>query len=72
LIHLFHCFTSALKPTAWESFDCCLSHFRTWSKHHLQLLNVLERILRPSCELLYLTNTSHCKQETFLYEYRWH
>jgi hypothetical protein len=37
--------------------------------HHLQLSNVLERISRPSCELLYQTNTSHRKQETFLYEY---
>jgi hypothetical protein len=28
-----------------------------------------ERISRPSCEPLYATNTSHDKQETFLYEY---
>jgi hypothetical protein len=26
------------------------------------------RISRPSCELLYATNTSHGKQETFIYE----
>jgi hypothetical protein len=31
LIHLSRRFTSASKPTAWKSFDCCLSHFRTWS-----------------------------------------
>jgi hypothetical protein len=37
--------------------------------HHLRLSKVLERISRPSCESLYATNTSHHKQETFLYEY---
>jgi hypothetical protein len=37
--------------------------------HQLRLSNVLEGISRPSCELLYATNTSHRKQETFLYEY---
>jgi hypothetical protein len=31
-----------------------------------------ERISRPSCEPLYATNTSHRKQETFLYEYPLH
>jgi hypothetical protein len=31
--------------------------------------NVLQRISRPRCEPLYATNTSHRKQETFLYEY---
>jgi hypothetical protein len=31
LMHLSHCFTSVLKPTAQKPFDCCLSHFRTWS-----------------------------------------
>jgi hypothetical protein len=31
LIHLSHCFTSASKPAAHESFDCCLGYFRTWS-----------------------------------------
>jgi hypothetical protein len=38
-------------------------------RHHLWISNVLERVSRPSCELLYATNTSHRKQETFLYEY---
>jgi hypothetical protein len=37
--------------------------------HHLRLSNILERISRPSYEPLYATNTSHRKQETFLYEY---
>jgi hypothetical protein len=37
--------------------------------HHLRLSNILERISRPSCQLLYVTNTSHHKQEIFLYEY---
>jgi hypothetical protein len=35
-------------------------------------LNVHERISRLSCEPLYATNTSHRKQETFLYEYSLH
>jgi hypothetical protein len=34
--------------------------------HHLPLSNVLEKISRPTCELLYATNTSHHTQETFL------
>jgi hypothetical protein len=37
--------------------------------HYLRHSNVLERISRPSCESFYATNTTHCKQETFLYEY---
>jgi hypothetical protein len=36
---------------------------------HFRLSNVLERIYRPSCESLYTTDTSHRKQEVFLYEY---
>jgi hypothetical protein len=39
---------------------------------HLRLSNVSERISRPNCEPLYATNTSHIKQETFLYEYPFH
>jgi hypothetical protein len=31
LIHLPHRITSASKPAAYKSFDCCLSHFRTCS-----------------------------------------
>jgi hypothetical protein len=41
-------------------------------RHHLQLLNILERISRPSYELLYATNTSHRKQNAFHYEYPMH
>jgi hypothetical protein len=41
-------------------------------RHQLRLSNVPERISQPSCELLYTTNTSHHKQETFLYEYPLH
>jgi hypothetical protein len=37
--------------------------------HHLRLSNVPERTSRPNCELLYTTNTSHPKQEIFLYKY---
>jgi hypothetical protein len=36
--------------------------------HHLWLSNVLERISWPSCEPLYTTDTSHRKQEIFLYK----
>jgi hypothetical protein len=36
------------------------------------LSNVLERISCASCEPLHATNTSHRKQETFLYEYPFH
>jgi hypothetical protein len=36
--------------------------------HHLQLANI-EGISQPSCETFYTTNTSHHKQETYLYEY---
>jgi hypothetical protein len=28
----------------------------------------LDRISQPSCEPFYAINTSHCKQETFIYE----
>jgi hypothetical protein len=40
--------------------------------HHLRLSNVLERISRPSFVPLYGTNTSHRKQEIFIYEYPLH
>jgi hypothetical protein len=40
--------------------------------HHLQLSNVLERISPPSCKPLYVTETSHCEQETFIYECPFH
>jgi hypothetical protein len=43
----------------------------TWSNIICDL-NVLERISQPSCEPLYALNTSHYKQETFLYEYLLH
>jgi hypothetical protein len=31
LMHLSHHFSSASKPAACKPFQCCLSHFRTWS-----------------------------------------
>jgi hypothetical protein len=40
--------------------------------HHLRLSNVIERISQPSCESFYATDTSHRKQEIFLYEYPLH
>jgi hypothetical protein len=77
LVQLLHCIAlsscqleSTLPPTA----QLLLS--QSWQGHvvgpHLWLSNFLERISRPSCELLYATNTSHCKQETFIYKYLLH
>jgi hypothetical protein len=37
-------------------------------RHHLRLTNIFERISRPSCEPLYMTNAFHHKQETFPFE----
>jgi hypothetical protein len=37
--------------------------------HYLRLPNIIEGISNPSCELLYWTNTSHCKQEIFICYY---
>jgi hypothetical protein len=63
---------SASKPAAQKSF-CLLSRPLPHPVgHHLRLSNVLERISRPSCTPLYATNTSHHKQETFIYEYPLH
>jgi hypothetical protein len=69
LIHLSYRFTSAPKPTVQKSLHCCLSHFRP----SVSSSATFEGPSRPSCEPLYATNTSHRKQETFLYGYplRW-
>jgi hypothetical protein len=37
-----------------------------------RLSNVLERNYRPTCELLYGTNTSNRKLEPFIYKYHLH
>jgi hypothetical protein len=63
-IHLSHRFTSASKPAAQKSLDCCLSHFRT----SVSTSSSAKR-LPPTCESLYATKTYNSKQETFLYEY---
>jgi hypothetical protein len=60
-----HRFTSASKPAAQKSFVCCLSHFRT----SVSTSSLSPQCLPPSCEPLYATNTSHRKEERFLYEY---
>jgi hypothetical protein len=57
LIHLFHRFTSASKTTAWKSFWLPSQPLSPLVGHHLRLSNVLERISRPSCELLYVYDT---------------
>jgi hypothetical protein len=68
LIHFSHRFTSALKPAAWKSFGCCLSHFRT----SVSASTSSVKRLPPSCEQTYATDTSQHKQETFLYEHSLH
>jgi hypothetical protein len=65
LIHLAHRFTSASKPAAYESFGCCLSHFRT----SVSTYSSSVKGLPPNCGPLYATNTSQRKQKTFLYKY---
>jgi hypothetical protein len=71
LILLSHRFTSASKPAALKSFDCCFSHFRISVSTASSATNC--QVSRPSCEPLYATNTFHLKQKTFIYEYhlRW-
>jgi hypothetical protein len=59
--------TSVLKPTEYKSFDFYVNHFRT-SDFYL----FISEISATKVELLYATNTSHRKQETFLYEYPLH
>jgi hypothetical protein len=46
----------------------CLSHFRST----IPTSSSSAKRSPPSCEPLYSTNTSHRKQETFLYEYPLH
>jgi hypothetical protein len=76
LMQLLHClslsfcqFESTLPPAA--QLLLLRSQQGDLVRHHLWLSNALERLSWDSCELLYLTNTSHCK-ETFLYEYPLH
>jgi hypothetical protein len=66
--YLSHHFTSASKPAALKSFDCYLSHFRT----SVATSSSVAKSLPTSCEPLYATDTSHRKQQTFLYEYSLH
>jgi hypothetical protein len=63
---LSHRFTSVSKPTTQKSFECCLSHFCIWSGINCCFRMSL-RISQPSSETPYMTNTSHCKQDTFFF-----
>jgi hypothetical protein len=45
--HMSHCFTSASKPAALKSFDCCLSHFRACSGIICDLPTSLREFLEP-------------------------
>jgi hypothetical protein len=47
LIHLSHRFTSALKPTAQKSFDCCLGYFCTWLSIICSFQTSLREFLEP-------------------------
>jgi hypothetical protein len=71
LIHFSHRLTSASKPAA-EKFLTVVSVTSAPPFPHFRLSNVLERIYRTNCDSLYTTDTSHLKQETFLYENHFH
>jgi hypothetical protein len=66
MIRLSHRFFSASKPAAKKSFHHCLSHF------HTSVSTSLSSVSWPSCEPLYVTDTSHRKQKILLYEYQLH
>jgi hypothetical protein len=67
VIHFSHRSTSASKNAAWwKSCDCYLSHFRASVSTSA---SSVKQLPPPSCEPLYATNTSHRKQEIFLYQY---
>jgi hypothetical protein len=71
LIRLSHHFTSALKPTAWSLLSVVSATFAPPFQPLRHQQNVWH-VSRPICEKLYATNTSHCKQETLIYEYPLH
>jgi hypothetical protein len=66
LIYMSHCFNSALRPAAWESLLLEILQ-GDLVEHHLEVSGVFERISLPSFKQFYMTNTAHCKQETFLH-----
>jgi hypothetical protein len=76
LVQLLHCLSSFshLESTVPPAAQLLLSHYQQGGLegYHMLVWNVLERHSRPSCELLYATNTSHRKREIFLYEYSLH
>jgi hypothetical protein len=55
--------SSASKPAACKSFDCCLRHFHTT----VLTSSSSEQHLLPSCIQFYVTNTSHRKQEIYFF-----
>jgi hypothetical protein len=70
LVQLLHCLS--LSSCQLESNFLSQSQQDDLVGHHLRLSYVLERISLPSCEPFYATNSSHRKQETFLYEHPLH
>jgi hypothetical protein len=71
LIHLSHRFTSASKPAA-QSISTVVSATSAPQFQPLRHQRNVCHVSRPSCEPLYMTDTSHSKQEAFLYEYPLH
>jgi hypothetical protein len=67
-LYLYQCF----ETRSIEVFFNVVSANSAPPFHYLRISNILERISRPNCEPLYTTNTSDCKQETFLCEYPLH
>jgi hypothetical protein len=65
---LFPSLHQCIKTSSTKSFGCCLIQFCTF----ISTSSSSAKCLPPSCEQLYVTNTSCHKQKTFLYEYPLH
>jgi hypothetical protein len=77
VVQLLHClslFSCQLESTLPPAAQLLLSQSQQGDLfgHHLRFSNVLERMSLLSCELLYATNTSHRKPETYLFKYSLH
>jgi hypothetical protein len=67
MIHLSHRFTKKSKP-ADGSLLTVVSATSAPPFQNLSHQRNVCNVSRPNCELIYATNTSHRKQETFLYD----
>jgi hypothetical protein len=74
LVQLLHCLSSPvscqLESTLSPAAQLLLpqSQQGDLAGHHLRFSNVLDRISRHNCEPLYATNTTHNKQDIFLWK----